>query len=84
MVISEGQSEYITLRPTSTKVYVLYAGGASGTLTAQVGKRKGELIPIEVNGVATITASSAFIVDGAGLLSFDADSVSGTITVETD
>lgn len=84
MIISEGQSEYISLRPTLTKVYVLYAEGASGTLTAQVGKRKGELIPIEVNGAATITGSSAFIVEGEGLLSFSAESVSGTITVETD
>ena len=84
MIIANGQSEYLKLNRGLTKVYVYYAGGASGTLTPSVSKRQGELIPVEVDGAATITGSTAFIVEGDGLLSFSASGVSGSITVETD
>ena len=84
MTIVNGQSEYIRLNRETTKVYVYYTGGAAGTLTPSVSKRQGELIPIEVDGAATITGSVAFIVEGEGLLSFSASGVSGSITVEIE
>lgn len=85
LITANGQSGYINLYSKATKVFVYYVGAAAGTLTPQVGKRQGEEISVLLpSGDATITAETAFIVDGAGLLSFSASGVSGTIKVETE
>lgn len=84
-ITANDQSGYIDLYPHATKVFVKYIGGASGTLTPQTCKRIGEEInEVLPNGDTTITASTTFIVDGPGLLTFDVDSISGTIKVDTE
>lgn len=85
MIISNGQSEYISLYPTKTKIYVKYGSGATGTLTPMSGKKPGDNIPETLpNGDTTITGSTSFIVEGGGIFSFSASGVTGTITVEID
>ena len=84
-ITATGQSGYIDLYATSTKVFVYYVGGATGTMTPQVSKRQGEVIAQALpNGDTTITGSNAFVVDGPGQLSFSVASVSGTIKVEVE
>lgn len=84
-ITGNGQSEYINLYRRITNVHVYYVGGAAGTLTPQVGVRKGEVIAQTLpNGDTTITASTSFSIEGPGLLSFDASGVSGTIKIDID
>lgn len=84
-ITATGQSGYIDLYATSTKVFIYYVGGATGTMTPQISKRQGEVIAQELpNGDTTITGSNAFVVDGPGQLSFSVASVSGTIKVEVE
>lgn len=87
-ITGDGQQEYIDLYPGENVIYVQYVASASGTLTPQRAKRRGEPIAFKIVDGATeaseITADTVFVVRGAGLLSFNAASVSGTIKVEVD
>lgn len=85
MIITNGQSQYLSLYRDRTKIYVYYAPGATGTLTPQSGLAPGKEIPEKLpNGDSTITASTSFIVEGGGIFSFLASGVTGTITVGMD
>lgn len=85
ITVSNGQSEYIPLRPTSTKIFIHYADGAAGTLIPQSSARRGnEIAEALPNGDTEITDSTSFILSGGGEFSVSASGVSGTITIETD
>ena len=85
ITVANGQSAYIPLRADKTKIFVHYAGGASGTLIPQSSVRPGNLIPETLpNGDTTITGSTSFSILGGGQFSVSASGVSGTITIETD
>ena len=85
ITISNGQSQYIALRPTSTKIFIKYADGASGTLIPQSSASQGnEIAETLPDGSTTITGSKSFTILGGGQFSVSASGVSGTITIETD
>lgn len=87
-ITGDGQSDYLDLYEGDNIVYVQFVASASGTLTPQRSKRRGEGIAFKViNGTTeaeTISADSVFVVTGPGLLSFSGASVSGTIKVELE
>lgn len=85
ITVTNGQSPYITLRPDKTKIFIKYAGGASGTLIPQSSARRGnEIAETLPDGSTTITGSKSFTILGGGEFSVSASGVSGTITIETD
>ena len=85
-ISADGQSDVLDLGQYNYKVFVKYAGGASGTLTMKMGDQEDELIsvptPDGAGGVeATFTADKVFEISGGGLLGFSASGLSGTILV---
>ena len=84
VISANGQSDYFQLKRGLNKVFVRYAGGATGTLTPQMSTLPGKEIPFLLpDDSATITGTvEPFDVTGPGLLNFLVASISGLIEVE--
>lgn len=86
LTVVEGQSDVLKLHQAKHKVYVYYAGGASGTLTFKMGDQEDELISVATPDgsggfEATTTGAKVFEISGGGLFGVSGSTISGDITV---